>query len=133
VERVLELVNIAANKNTVPGDKSALVPGGLRMGALAAARVPVCRSERRWANTAERVGIGTPAMATRGLAPADFETVAALVDRGIKLTRAISDTVPGKKLKDFKAVLEDGGAAFPALAALRRDVISFARSFPAIG
>jgi len=33
VERVLELVNIAANKNTVPGDKSALVPGGLRMGA----------------------------------------------------------------------------------------------------
>lgn len=32
VERVLELVNIAANKNTVPGDRSALVPSGLRIG-----------------------------------------------------------------------------------------------------
>mgnify|MGYP002390724129 CR=1 FL=1 len=32
VERVLELVNIAINKNTVPGDKSAMSPGGIRMG-----------------------------------------------------------------------------------------------------
>jgi len=31
-ERVLELANIAVNKNTVPGDKSAMNPGGLRMG-----------------------------------------------------------------------------------------------------
>ncbi|MGG6495843.1 UNVERIFIED_CONTAM: serine hydroxymethyltransferase, partial [Bacteroidetes bacterium 56_B9] len=30
VERILELVGCAANKNTVPGDKSALKPGGLR-------------------------------------------------------------------------------------------------------
>lgn len=29
-ERVLELANIATNKNTVPGDKSALMPGGIR-------------------------------------------------------------------------------------------------------
>lgn len=32
VERVLELVNIAANKNTIPGDVSAMTPGGIRMG-----------------------------------------------------------------------------------------------------
>lgn len=32
VEKVLELVHIAANKNTVPGDVSAMVPGGIRMG-----------------------------------------------------------------------------------------------------
>lgn len=31
-ERVLELVSITANKNTCPGDKSALTPGGLRLG-----------------------------------------------------------------------------------------------------
>lgn len=35
VERVLELVNIAANKNTVPGDVSAMTPGGIRMGTPA--------------------------------------------------------------------------------------------------
>ena len=29
---MLELVHIAANKNTVPGDVSAMVPGGIRMG-----------------------------------------------------------------------------------------------------
>ena len=33
VERVLELANIATNKNTVPGDVSAMTPGGIRMGA----------------------------------------------------------------------------------------------------
>ena len=35
VERILELANVAANKNTVPGDKSALTPGGIRFGAPA--------------------------------------------------------------------------------------------------
>jgi glycine hydroxymethyltransferase len=35
VERVLELVNISVNKNTVPGDTSAMMPGGIRMGAPA--------------------------------------------------------------------------------------------------
>lgn len=32
VERVLELASITVNKNTVPGDKSALHPSGLRIG-----------------------------------------------------------------------------------------------------
>lgn len=32
VEKVLEAVHIAANKNTVPGDVSAMIPGGIRMG-----------------------------------------------------------------------------------------------------
>ncbi|KAJ1943569.1 Serine hydroxymethyltransferase, cytosolic, partial [Linderina macrospora] len=35
VERVLEMAKIAANKNTVPGDRSAMVPGGLRLGTPA--------------------------------------------------------------------------------------------------
>lgn len=33
-ERVLELVSITANKNTCPGDKSAMTPGGMRLGNL---------------------------------------------------------------------------------------------------
>ena len=62
VERVLELAHIAANKNTVPGDKSALVPGGLRMGA--------------------------PALTSRGFTEKDFRQVAQFVDRySSKLTR----------------------------------------------
>jgi len=35
VERVCELAGLAVNKNTVPGDKSALVPSGIRMGTPA--------------------------------------------------------------------------------------------------
>ena len=35
VERVLELCGIALNKNTVPGDKSAMTPGGIRLGTPA--------------------------------------------------------------------------------------------------
>ena len=33
MEKVLEMSSITANKNTCPGDKSALKPGGLRLGA----------------------------------------------------------------------------------------------------
>ena len=61
VERVLELAHVAANKNTVPGDKSALVPGGLRMGA--------------------------PALTSRGFTEADFEKVAEFVDRCVPACR----------------------------------------------
>ena len=35
VERVCELAGLSLNKNTVPGDKSALVPSGIRMGTPA--------------------------------------------------------------------------------------------------
>lgn len=61
VERVLELVGVASNKNTVPGDKSAMKPGGLRM--------------------------GTPAMTTRGLTPGDFARVADIVDRAVTIAQ----------------------------------------------
>ena len=49
VERVLELARIATNKNTVPGDVSAMTPGGIRM--------------------------GTPALTSRGLDEEDFAKV----------------------------------------------------------
>ncbi|RZB82293.1 Serine hydroxymethyltransferase 3, chloroplastic isoform B [Glycine soja] len=35
VEKILDLASITLNKNSVPGDKSALVPGGIRIGAPA--------------------------------------------------------------------------------------------------
>lgn len=33
-ERILELSGITTNKNTCPGDKSAMVPGGIRLGKV---------------------------------------------------------------------------------------------------
>ena len=63
VERVLELVSVAANKNTVPGDKSAMKPGGLRM--------------------------GTPAMTTRGFGAADFKRVADVVHRAVNVAKML--------------------------------------------
>ena len=48
-------VHVTLNKNSVPGDKSAMVPGGVR--------------------------IGSPAMTTRGMQEADFVKVADLIDR----------------------------------------------------
>jgi glycine hydroxymethyltransferase len=52
VERIMELANIVVNKNTVPGDVSAMTPGGLRMGSCA--------------------------LTTRGLKEDDFEKVAGM-------------------------------------------------------
>lgn len=69
VERVLELVGVAANKNTVPGDKSAMKPGGLRM--------------------------GTPAMTTRGFTAQDFKRVADIVHRAVNITK----TLDGKAIE----------------------------------
>lgn len=93
VERILELVGVAANKNTVPGDKSALTPGGLRM--------------------------GTPAMTTRGLSAEDFVRVADVVDRAVSIAvridkmvkKNIEDKVAAgeKPLKGLKAFMEQLG------------------------
>ena len=92
VERVLELVGIASNKNTVPGDKSALKPGGLRM--------------------------GTPAMTTRGFQEDDFVRVADVVNRAVTITQRLDKTAKeaaesnGRKnpasVKAFLEYLGDG-------------------------
>ena len=54
-QSVLDLASITVNKNSVPGDKSAIIPGGVR--------------------------IGTPALTTRGFKEEDFVKVADLLDR----------------------------------------------------
>ncbi|KAJ2003545.1 Serine hydroxymethyltransferase, cytosolic [Coemansia thaxteri] len=107
VERVLELAKIAANKNTVPGDRSAMVPGGLRL--------------------------GTPAMTTRGLVEGDFAHIAEFVDRAVQIAVDAGKQVSSTKFADFKAALGDDVDAVPKLAALRNEVVDFARSFPAVG
>jgi len=105
VERVLELAHVAANKNTVPGDVSAMVPGGLRM--------------------------GSPALTSRGFVEEDFERVADFVDRAVGIAVDLRKQA-GPKLKDFRDALEKGVAA-GEIAALRADVEAFAKQFPTVG
>lgn len=102
-ERVLELASISTNKNTVPGDTSALNPGGLRMGA--------------------------PAMTTRGMDENDFVKIAEFVDRGIKIAKGLKAEYP--KMKDFRAALDSAPNA--DIEALREDVETFTKAFTTIG
>ncbi|CAB4267362.1 unnamed protein product [Prunus armeniaca] len=107
VEKVLESVHIAANKNTVPGDVSAMVPGGIRM--------------------------GTPALTSRGFLEEDFAKVAEYFDAAVKLALKIKAAAKGTKLKDFVAILESDGEIQSEIAKLRHEVEQYAKQFPTIG
>lgn len=113
VERILELVNIATNKNTVPGDKSALIPGGLR--------------------------IGTPAMTTRNLKEKDFKIISGFIDEAIKIAIEFKKEYPeqGKKLKDYKSLVDesltnDNNVLGAKIKDLKTKVIEFSQQFPSV-
>ena len=104
VEAVLEQVNIACNKNSIPGDKSALTPCGIRIGA--------------------------PAMTSRGLGEEDFKRVARYIDTCINLCKQIQVALPkeANKLKDFKAKV--ASEEVEEILALRKEIAQWASSFP---
>lgn len=104
VEQVLEHVNIACNKNTTPGDKSALTPQGIRIGA--------------------------PAMTSRGMGEQDFDKIVGYIDQCIKLSRKIQDSLPkdANKQKDFKAKVAAGG--IPEIEELKKEIAAWAGTFP---
>jgi len=104
-ERICELVNIVCNKNTVPRDKSAMNPSGLRVGA--------------------------PAMTSRGLLEKDFEQVAVFIDRAVKLAVQVQTDAGSKKLVDFTSFLQNNNIA--ELDLLKQEVEAFASSFEMIG
>merc|ERR1740116_185435 len=79
-EKTCDAVNITLNKNCVPGDRSAVTPGGVRIGA--------------------------PAMTTRKLVEQDFEQIALFLVEAVKLALKIQEK-SGPKLKDFTAMLKD--------------------------
>lgn len=104
VETVLENMNIACNKNAIPGDKSALTPCGIR--------------------------IGTPAMTSRGFGTADFERVAEFIDQAIKICKEVQGALPkeANKLKDFKAKIASGEVE--KINALREEIKQWSTTFP---
>lgn len=108
VQTVLDLVSITLNKNSVPGDQSAVVPGGIR--------------------------IGTPALTTRGFTESDFIKVADFIDRAIKIALEFKAGTPAPgKLKDFSDYVAAVAPNRQDIKQLREEVENFAQSFPMPG
>jgi len=80
IETACDQVHITLNKNTIIGDKSAITPGGIR--------------------------IGTPAVTTRGYLEKDMTQVAEYIDELFKISLDIQ-AKKGKKLADFKNGLKE--------------------------
>ncbi len=104
VEAVLEQVNIACNKNSIPGDKSALTPCGIRIGA--------------------------PAMSTRGMGEEDFKRIARYIDTCIGICKDVQKSLPkeANKLKDFKAKV--AGGEVEEINKLKKEIAGWAGTFP---
>lgn len=103
-ETVCELSSIVLNKNTIPGDKSALNPNGLRVGA--------------------------PAMTSRGLVEADFERVGEFIGDAIDIAAEVQKE-SGPKLVEFKKVLAQSPPG--KLLELKAQVEQFACQFETVG
>ncbi|SCU83421.1 LADA_0C11342g1_1 [Lachancea dasiensis] len=103
VEYLCEKINIALNKNSIPGDKSALVPGGVRIGA--------------------------PAMTTRGLGEQDFARIVSYIDKAVQFAHDVQHSLPkeANRLKDFKAKVDELSGE---LESLKQEIYSWAGEFP---
>lgn len=79
VDKVLDVMHITTNKNSVVGDRSAMNPGGIR--------------------------IGTPAMTTRGMKEPEMARIVSFLVKAIAIAKRIQTAV-GKKLADFNPAVE---------------------------
>lgn len=105
-EKVLEDVHVACNKNTVPGDKSAFNPSGIRL--------------------------GTPALTTRGFTEKDIVQVVEYIDRAIKIAKE-ANTISGPKLVDFKKVIVENEDIHNKIQALGNEIAAYSNEFPLPG
>jgi len=106
-ELVLEEVGIACNKNTVPGDKSAMNPSGIRL--------------------------GTPALTTRGLVEKDIEQVVRFIDEALKIAGEASKATKGTEMADFVNTLNENCGIRKRIKELHHCVIEFSSTFPLPG
>ncbi|XP_073129911.1 serine hydroxymethyltransferase 3, chloroplastic isoform X2 [Henckelia pumila] len=108
VEKILDMASITLNKNSVPGDKSALVPGGIR--------------------------IGSPAMTTRGFSENEFIAVADFIHEGVQITLEAKKSVTGSKLQDFmKFVTSPSFPLMDKVLDLQKRVEALTTQFPLPG
>lgn len=100
VEKLLDFCHITANKNSIVGDKSAVTPGGLRL--------------------------GTPALTTRGFTEKNFTDVAGFLTRAVEIGKKIQSTTPSTKLTDFVKACESSDD----IKTLATEVRAYALEFP---
>lgn len=84
-ERVLELVSITANKNTCPGDRSAITPGGLRLGETWGSRRERWLPKLGLCSSSSASLPGAPALTSRQFREDDFRRVVDFIDEGVKI------------------------------------------------
>ena len=92
-------------KNSVPGDKSALFPGGARLGAHP--------------------------LTSRGFVEEDFKKVVELVDKAVEIAKIAGGKT--KNIKEFKAFIDSDAEINAKCDALRAEVQEFAIKFPMPG
>ena len=78
IQTICDHMSMTLNKNSVAGDKSALTPGGVRL--------------------------GSPALTTRGMTEVHCEQVADFLHRAVTIALTLQSTT-GKLLKDFEAAV----------------------------
>lgn len=105
VENICDKVQITLNKNSVPGDKSALNPGGMRLGAHA--------------------------LTSRGFKEAEFKRVVELVDKAVEIAKEAKAKT--KTIKEFNAFIADDAEINAKCDALRSEVNGFALKYPMPG
>jgi glycine hydroxymethyltransferase len=92
--------SITLNKNTVPGDRSALTPGGVRVGACA--------------------------LTTRGLVEADFRKVADFLHQAAALALEIQSSLPaGSKAAAYEAAVKSSAAVKDLKIAIQTFITQF--------
>lgn len=105
VENVCNKVYITLNKNSVPKDKSALNPGGIRLGAHA--------------------------MTSRGFKEAEFKKVVELIDKAVAIAKEAQAKT--KTLKDYNEFIANDAEINAKCAALKAEVGDFALKYPMPG
>ncbi|XP_003387864.2 PREDICTED: serine hydroxymethyltransferase, cytosolic-like isoform X1 [Amphimedon queenslandica] len=110
-DRVLELASVTANKNTVPGDRNAMNPSGLRL--------------------------GTPALTSRFMKEDDMKQVGAFIHEGVQIACEVNQkleaagTKPTNKV--FKEFVVSDAPTIAKIEELRGRVEEFAKKFPIPG